>query len=185
LFKRYELEEIIHSVQGVLFPYLWRESYWIVYEILTGHYFEALRDLRLMFEGSLLPLAYDCLVDAKTYEESGFLVAFDVKAEMIEIAERLREKRRQLGNIDDEKFESSVREEVWDFIRDKGAGLDEKTRREYIEVYSKVLVQPGFYYSVPKLITEFVRDCNLEEFEEKLKKAWAELYLYTLFDEVL
>jgi len=42
-------------------------------------------------------------------------------------------------------------------------------------------VQPGFYYSVAELITEFVRDCNLEEFEERLKKAWAGLYLYTHF----
>jgi hypothetical protein len=181
LFKKYKIEEIIHDVQGVLFSYFWRGNCWIIYEVLTGHYLDALRDLRFMFEGSLLAFIYNELIDSRTLEKFGFRVKFDVKAEIIELAEELRERIRQLGDVCHEKLRDIVQRKVEDFIRDKGAGLDEEKRREYIEVYSEVLVQPEFYYSVPRLITEFVRGCGLEEFEEKFKKAWAELCLYTHF----
>jgi hypothetical protein len=179
LFKKYEEEEIIHNVQGVLFSYFWRESCWIIYEILTGHYFEALRDLRFLFEGSLLALTYDYLIDSKTLEKFGFGVKFDVKAEIIELAEELREKIRQLKDIDYGELRDIVKRKVENFVRDKAVGVDEK--KEYIEVYSEVLAQPELYYTVPKFITKFVRECGLEEFEEYLKKAWAELCLYTHF----
>ena len=179
LFKKYEVENIIHNVQSVLFSYFWRGGCWIVYEILTGHYLEALRDLRFMFEGSLLALMYDYLIDRKTLEKFDFYVKFDIKAEIIELAEELRERIRQLADVDHEKLRGIVRKKVENFVRDKAIRIDEEKRKEYIEVYSEVLAQPEFYYSVPKLITEFVKECNLEEFEEKLKKTWAELCLYT------
>ena len=90
LFKKYKLKEMAHSVQGVLFSYFWREASWIIYEIITGHYLEALRDLRFLFEGSLLALHYDCLIDNRLYEKWGYLGRFDLKAEIVELAEKLR-----------------------------------------------------------------------------------------------
>jgi len=183
LFKEYKTEEIIHNVQGIFFSYFWRGSCWIIYEALTGHYFEAFRDLRFMFEGSLQALMYDYLIEREILEKFGFYVKFDVKVEIIELAEELREKIRQLGDgyVTHEKLRDITRGKVEDFVRSKGVRLDEEERKKYIEVYSEVLAQPELYYSVPKHITEFVRECGLEEFEEKLKKAWAELCLYTHF----
>jgi len=109
------------------------------------------------------------------------MLGFDVKAELIELAEELRERVKQLGGVDYEELRDIARRKAEDFVRDKGAWLDEERRKEYVEVYSEVLAQPELYYSVPKLIAEFVREYGLEEFEERLKKAWAELCLYTHF----
>jgi hypothetical protein len=181
LFKEYEVEWILNNVQGVFFTYFWRGSCWIVYEALTGHYLEAFRDLRFMFEGSLLALAYDWLIDSITLEEASSHVRLNVKAELIELAEELRERVKQLGGVDYEKLRDIARRKAEDFVRDKSAELDEEKRKEYVEVYSEVLAQPELYYSIPKLIAEFLRECDLEEFEERLKKAWAELCLYTHF----
>jgi hypothetical protein len=142
---------------------------------------EAFRDLRFMFEGSLLALTYDWLIDSMTLEEIGCYVRFDVKAELIELAEELRERVKQLEGVGYEKLRDIARRKAEDSVRDKGAWLDEEERKEYVEVYSEVLAQPELYYGVPKLIAEFVRECGLEEFEEKVKKAWAELCLYTHF----
>ena len=79
LFKEYGLERIIHSISSVFFIYLWRLGNWIAYEILTGHYFEALRDVRFLFEGSILALYYGYLIDRKIYEKRGSFAALSLK----------------------------------------------------------------------------------------------------------
>jgi hypothetical protein len=182
LFKKYEMEEIIHNVQGVFFSYFWRGSCWVIYEILTGHYFDALRDLRFLFEGSLMSLVYDHLIDSKILEKFGFYVTFDEKTEIIELAEELRGKIRELEDEDidgNEKLRETVRKKVENFMKSKAMEVDKK--KEYVEVYTEALAQTELYHTVPKLITKFVRECGLKEFEEDLKKAWAELSLYTHF----
>ena len=94
LFQIYTLDEIIHTIPGVVFMYLWRAGNWIIYEILTGHYFEAFRDIRFLFEGSLLAIHYDYYIDRKVYEKWGSLGTFDLKAEIVELAEKLRDQTR-------------------------------------------------------------------------------------------
>ena len=120
LFKEYELRNIIRSVSGVIFIYLWRAGNWILYEILTGHYFEAIRDIRFLFEGSLLALHYDYFIDKKVYNKLKALPTFDLKAEIVELIEALREKvrglKRKRGKISPEDLKSLVRRHVEVFI---------------------------------------------------------------------
>jgi len=42
------------TLSGNLFVYLWRGFGWITYEIVSSHYFEALKDMRFLFEGGFL-----------------------------------------------------------------------------------------------------------------------------------
>jgi hypothetical protein len=87
---------ILNNVQGVFSTYFWRGSCWIVYEVLTGHYLEAFRDLRFMFEGSLLALAYDWLINSITLEEAGSYVGLDVKAELRELCRGAKRKGKTI-----------------------------------------------------------------------------------------
>jgi len=179
LFKKYKLEKITHSVQGVLFSYFWRAAGWIIYEIVTGHYFEALRDLRFLFEGSLLALHYDCLIDNRLYEKWGYLGKFDLKAEIVELAEKLKNKVKSLKNDSPEELKRIIEDEVKAFV--SKSNIDQQEKKWYIEAYSNILSQPMFYWSIYKIISQFVRDWDLEEYEDDLKKAWSILSLYTHF----
>lgn len=68
LLKLYK-DEWFHTLSGSLFVYLWRSYGWIIYEILSGHYFEALKDLRFLFEGAILSLHFEYFIDKKIYEK--------------------------------------------------------------------------------------------------------------------
>jgi len=179
LFKKYKLEEIAHSVQGVLFSYFWRSTGWIIYEIVTGHYFEALRDLRFLFEGSLLALHYDCLIDNRLYEKWGYLGRFDLKAEIVELAEKLRDRVKWLKKDSLEELKHIIQNEVRAFV--SKSNINQQEKEWYIEAYSDILSQPMFYWSIYKVISQFARDWNLEEYETDLKRAWSALSLYTHF----
>jgi len=179
LFKKYKLEEIAHSVQGVLFSYFWRAASWIIYEIVTGHYFEALRDLRFLFEASLLALQYDRLIDNRLYEKWGYLGRFELKAEIVELAEKLRNKVKSLKSTSPEELKHVIEDEVGAFVSE--SSIDQQEKEWYIKAYSDILSQPMFYWSIYKIISQFVRKWNLEEYESDLKRAWSVLSLYTHF----
>ena len=70
-------DEWHHNLSGILFVYIWRGYGWIVYEILSGHYLEAIRDMRYLFEGAFLSIHLDDLIDRKTLEKFGLLVRLD------------------------------------------------------------------------------------------------------------
>mgnify|MGYP000064706959 CR=1 FL=1 len=183
LFKEYELRNIVRSVSGVIFIYLWRAGNWILYEILTGHYFEAIRDIRFLFEGSLLALHYDYFIDKKVYNKLKALPTFDLKAEIVELIEALREKVRWLkgkrGKISPEDLKSLVRRHVEMFIAK--AKLANEEREKYIELYCEVLAQPELYWSIPKIIDEYMKAWNLRKYGKILKSVWSRLSAYTHF----
>ena len=185
LFKEYELRNIVRSVSGVIFIYLWRAGNWILYEILTGHYFEAIRDIRFLFEGSLLALHYDYFIDKKVYNKLKALPTFDLKAEIVELIEALREKVRGLkgkrGKISPEDLESLVRRHVEMFIAK--AELANEEREKYIELYCEVLAQPELYWSIPKIIDEYMKAWNLRKYGKILKSVWSRLSAYTHFSK--
>lgn len=181
IFKTYRLEDVIHNIQGVLFSYFWRAASWIIYEILTGHYFEALRDLRFLFEGVLLSLHYDYLIDGKVFEKIGQYATFDLKAEVVELAEELREGIRRRDEESIGEIRPLVRKKVEAFVA--RSNLTEEEKRSYIELYSEVLSQPEIYWSVYKIISQFTKEWNLKEFEDKLKTAWSQLCLYSHFSK--
>lgn len=55
-----------HTLSGTLFVYVWRCYGWIIYEILSGQYLEALKDMRFLFEGTFLSLHFDYYIDKKS-----------------------------------------------------------------------------------------------------------------------
>jgi len=181
LFKEYKLEEVIHNISGIVFIYLWRAGNWILYEILTGHYFEAFRDIRFLFEGSLLAVHYNYFIDKKIYEKWGSLAKLSLKAEIVELLEKMREEVRQLYKEKKlEDIKSLVRKKVEKFIADLNLAEDKK--KKYVELYYEILMQPELYWSVGKIIHEYSKIWNLDKKNESsLKATWGKLSLYTHF----
>jgi len=181
LFKRVKLKEAINRISCVILAHLWRLSNWIIYEILTGHYFEALRDIRFLFESSLLAWHYDSLIDRKVCEKWGAPAKISLKAEIIELAERLRHAARQKRQkVESHHFRRVVERHVRRFVEKSDLTEDEK--RRHIELYCEILTQPELYWSISKIIDEFAKSFNLEgELERALKSAWGELSAYTHF----
>jgi hypothetical protein len=180
LFKEYKLEEVIHSIPGIIFIYLWRAGNWISYEILTGHYFDAFKDVRFLFEGSLLAINYDYFIDKKIYEKWGSFAELSLKAEIVELAERLREKvKRSKEKENPESLKLLVRKDVLKLVN-KSKLTDEK-KKKYIDLYCEILAQPELYWSVGKIIKEYASDWKLGNHAKILESTWGKLSLYTHF----
>ncbi len=181
-FKKYSVKEVIHNISGLILTYQWRAMSWIIYEIITGHYFEALRDIRFLFESSLLALHYDYFIDRKIYETSNTLATIGLKAEIIELVEGLREKVRQLReektSVD---LKQLVRPSVKNFV--KRSKIPEERKQEYLKLYTELLAQPELYWSVSKIIRHYAMATELKEHEQYLQNAWAELSVYTHFSK--
>jgi hypothetical protein len=180
LFKDYDPKMVVHKISGVIFVYLCKAGNWIAYEILTGHYFDALRDIRFLFEGSLLAIHYDYFIDNKIYEKWGSLGTLSLKAEVVELAERLREKvRRSEGKEGSEGLKLMVRKDVKKYVGKSKLAEEEKKR--YIELYCEILAQPELYWSLSRIIKEYSKEWELGDLEDVLKSAWGRLSLYTHF----
>ncbi|MEM3448173.1 MAG: hypothetical protein QXP38_04740 [Nitrososphaerota archaeon] len=180
LFKEYKLEEIIHTIPGVIFIYSWRAGNWIIYEILTGHYFEALRDIRFLFESSLLALHYDYFIDRKISEKWGSFAKIDLKAEIVELAEKLR--GELLKEDDMQKNLRLIRKHVQEFVNK--SKLTEEEKRKYIELYCEILMQPELYWSISRIIKEYSKEFELGDYEKLLKGTWSRLSSYTHFSRM-
>ncbi|AIG98429.1 hypothetical protein AFULGI_00016700 [Archaeoglobus fulgidus DSM 8774] len=182
LIKEYK-DEWYHTLSGNLFVYLWRGYGWIIYEVLSGHYFEALKDMRFLFEGALLSLHFEHFIDKKIYEKCGSFGGIGLKTEILELVESLREVGKGLLSEDTNKVRKAkrnIRKKVKKFI--ENSSLSDEEKREYIELYSEILCQPELYWSVGKIIRESGRAFNLDKRQvEVLEKVWSELSSFTHF----
>lgn len=172
-----------HTLSGTLFVYVWRGYGWIIYEILSGHYLEALKDMRFLFEGTFLSLHFDYYIDKKVYEISKCFGAITLKGEILKLIEDLREIGRRLLSDDQNEVEEAqkrIEKKVKEFV--EKSSLSDEEKREYFELYSKVLCQPELYWSVSKIIREFCKEFNIKRKQtDFLLAVWSELSGYTHF----
>jgi len=176
LLKLYK-DEWFHTLSGSLFVYLWRSYGWIIYEILSGHYFEALKDLRFLFEGAILSLHFEYFIDKKIYEKCKRYGEIGLKVEILELVEDFRRICFSTKDLSKEKYQKSIKKKVRKMI--ESSSLRAKEKEEYIELYSEILSQPELYWGVGKIIKEFRKEFNLEV--GILEKAWSELSGFTHF----
>lgn len=178
LIKEYK-DEWFHTLSGNLFVYLWRGYGWIIYEILSGHYFEALKDLRFLFEGAILSLHFEYFIDKKIYERYGHYGEIGLKVKILELVENFRRICFSTKNLNEEKYQKSIKRKVRKMI--ESSSLPEEEKKEYIELYSEILCQPELYWGVGKIIKEFGKEFNLGEHVGTLEEAWSELSAFTHF----
>lgn len=176
LLKLYK-DEWFHTLSGALFVYLWRSYGWIIYEILSGHYFEALKDLRFLFEGAILSLHFEYFIDKKIYEKCKCYGGIGLKVEILELVEDFRRICFSTKDLSKEKYQKSIKKKVRKMI--ESSSLRAKEKEKYIKLYSEILSQPELYWGVGKIIKEFGKEFNLEV--GILEKAWSELSGFTHF----
>lgn len=172
------LPEVFNSISGVLLFYLWRLSNWVTYEILSGRYFEAIRNLRFLFEGSIYAVVIEDVIEKRVYEKWSVKASMSLKEEIFELLveckrKRVREKRHV--NVD------KVRKIVTSFIEEH-ADLPEQEKTEYLEVYTEILSDERLYLPVYKMIDEALKLLGLnQEFSVRFQKVWRELSTYLHF----
>jgi|Deesub1362B_J571_1020462.scaffolds.fasta_scaffold00667_9 hypothetical protein len=173
-----------HTLSGTLFVYVWRSYGWIIYEILSGHYLEALKDMRFLFEGAFLSLHFDYHIDKKLYEVTECFGDIILKREILKLIEDLREIGKRLLSDDQNEVEDAqkrIEEEVREIIEGE-FDLTGEEKRKIFQVILQNSRQPELYWSVSRIIREFCREFNIEKKVSKfLLATWSELSDYTHF----
>ena len=68
-----------NSLSGVILLNSWKLTNWISYEILCGKYFEAIRSLRFVFEGSVYAVIMEDAIESKVFGKWGSLSSLSLK----------------------------------------------------------------------------------------------------------
>ena len=170
---------VMNSLSGILLLYLWKLSNWITYEILSGKYFEAVRNLRFLFEGSIYAVVIEDAIERVVYERWGTLSGIGLKAEIFKLWDECKRKRvMEKGNVNVDK----VKEIVGSFINRHATKLPEDKRKEYVEVYVRILSDRRLYLPVSNMIDEVLKLLELNsKFAKKLRDMWRELSRYLHF----
>lgn len=170
---------VMNSLSGILLLYLWKLSNWITYEILSGKYFEAIGSLRFLFEGSIYAVVIEDAIERVVYERWGTLSGIGLKAEIFKLWDECRRKRVvEKGNVNMDK----VKEVVGSYINRHATKLSEDKRKEYLEVYVRILSDRRLYLPVSSMIDEALKLLKLDnKFANRLRDVWRVLSRYLHF----
>jgi hypothetical protein len=185
--EKKEWSQVPHSFILILKNYLWKLTNWISYEILHGKYFEAMRDTRFLFEGSIYGMVMEDAIEKVIYEKYGGLSRMELKLEIIDLWKRVKNKgvykKEGVFNKRKEKIKSIVHE----YFRGKQLRkMSPEEVLEYIEDYSIILADRRLGLSIPELIEREIGKKNFLEYitseeKEKFKGIWRSLCEYTHF----
>jgi hypothetical protein len=168
-----------NSLSGIILINSWKLTNWISYEILTGKYFEAIRNLRFVFEGSVYALILENAIERAVFEKWGTLSTLDLKSEIFELWEECnRKKVCKKGAVDRDR----VKELVVNFIDRKMDPSKSKDMRQYTEVYTRILCTEELYLPTGRMVEACSAFLRLgEEDTQKLTELWHELSRYQHF----
>jgi len=171
--------QAMNSLSGMILLNSWKLTNWISYEILSGKYFEALRNLRFVFEGSVYAIIFEDAIESKVFEEWGILSSLSLKAEVFQLWEECRKRkvyRRGKMNLDE------VRKLVIDFVNRNMDPSKKKDAQKYTQVYVKILSNKTLYLSTSKMIEECAKFLKFGEKDvERLRELWHGLSKYLHF----
>jgi len=169
---------VANSLSGIILLNSWKLTNWISFEILCGKYFEALRNLRFIFEGSVHAVVIEDLIESQVWEKWRSLSSIVLKTEIFKLWEAC--KNRKVYNKKKKKVrKNKVEEIVKNFILTLGFSLEEKA--EHINVYTEILSQPELYMPMGLMIEKCCKLLRIEEKEKNLKSLWHELSRYQHF----
>jgi len=170
--------EAANSLSGIILLNSWKLTNWISFEILCGKYFEALRNLRFIFEGSIHAVVIEDLIESQVWRKWRSLSSIGFKAEIFGLWEICRSKR--VYNKREKRVRrDKVGEIVRNFVIASGFSSQEKT--EHINIYTEILSQPELYMPMGLMIEKCCKLLGIEEEEKSLKNLWHELSRYQHF----
>jgi hypothetical protein len=188
--EKIEWDQSPHSFLGILRNYLWKSTNWIGYEILNGKYFEAIRDIRFLFEWSILGISIEDAIERKIFEKYGGLSEMGLKLDIVKIWKTIPYyQKKKLKNRKD-RFKAILKaiEKYFQILTQKGKlkEMDESKKKEYIKDYASILSDERWWdYPISRLIKEELAKkkflfANYYQ-RKKLQKTWKELCEYSHF----
>jgi hypothetical protein len=171
--------EAINSLSGIILISSWRLTNWITFDILSGKYFEAIRNLRFVFEGSVYAVIVENAIEATVFEKWEKLSSLDLKAEIFEIWEECKRRRvYRNGKISADRVKALVTEYVARKVHPSKKG----EMQHYIEIYTQILCDEKLYLRTSQMIEECVGFLRLDDPDiADLKTLWHELSKYQHF----
>jgi len=153
-------KQAIHSLSGIILLHSWKLTNWITCEILCGKYFEAIRSLRFIFEGTVYAVIIEDAIESRVSEKRGGLSEVGLKKRFLSYGKcvkgkRVYEKRRINVN--------KIKRIVASFVNQRMDPSKTKEAEEYIEVYTEILSDKRLYLSTSKMIEESARILKIEE----------------------
>jgi len=170
--RKYSQDEIINSVSAVFLLSSGKQMRWIVHEILSGAYFEAIRDLRWVVETIILSFHIDKWLDEKAKLIFGVNKGSEMglKYKTLALKDMVEDILRYTNFKDKEKIK---KEKIEEHIKH----LPEEQRELYKKFYSNVLDKLLFCkFSGKKGLIQ-----NLPFATNELNKLYGELSKYTHF----
>jgi hypothetical protein len=170
--------EAVNSLSGIILLNSWKLTNWISYEILCGKYFEAIRNLRFIFEGSIYAVVIEDLIESKVWEKWRSLSSLGLKTEIFELWEECKSGRvynRKKKRVKVSKVEKIVRKFV------EAAGLSPEEEAKYIGAYVEILSQPELYLPMNAMIGKYCYLLGIGEDVQSLINLWHELSRYQHF----
>ncbi len=171
--------ETSNSLSGIILLNSWKLTNWISYEILNGKYFEAIRNLRFVFEGCVYAVIIEDAIESKTYEQWRTLSELSLKAEILklwEVCKRAKVYRHRRVGID------KINRIVGDFVNQNIDPAKKLDAEQYIEVYTKILSNEKLYWSTTRMIEDCAKFLKIGESDViNLKQLWHELSNYLHF----
>lgn len=171
--------EAANSISGIVLLNSWKLTNWISYQIVCGKYFEAIRNLRFVFEGSVYALIIEDIIERKVFEKWKSLSALSLKAEAFELWEKCKKRKvYRKGKVNLEK----IKKIVVDFVSQNLNPSKNEKEKEHIEVYMNILSNEKLYSSTGEMIEECGNFLKIDKEDTgKLKKQWHELSRYLHF----
>ena len=173
------LAEISNSLSGIILVNSWRLTNWISFDILSGKYFEAIRNLRFIFEGSVYAVVVEEAIEDRVFERWETLSKLDLKAEIFELWEECRRRRvYEKGKVDGEK----VKHIVTDYVTTRIDASRKEREQEYIGIYTAILCDERLYLSIDNMLRKCAGFLRLDDSDvAKLQKLWHEVSRYQHF----
>ncbi|MBC7327337.1 hypothetical protein H5T87_04385 [bacterium] len=173
-----EEEQILHSLSGLLRLHLWKVVNWIGYEIIHGKYFEAMRDLRFLFEGSIYSVIVEDAIESRIFGKYDQLSDIGLKSDIISLWEKLIE--QSACSKGRKKRKEMIKEKVREFFSSESSEnireMSEEEKQNYIEDYIEILSDERLWYSTLKLIKEVIKLFE-EEFNIKVSRKKEEEFI--------
>lgn len=163
--------QISNSISGIILLNYWKLTNWISYEIMSGKYLEALRNLRFIFEGCVYAVIFEDRIESKVFDKYGILSSLEFKTDIFEILDQCKSNRLfKKGKLDTEKVNIIINE----FIKKTSLNVNEK--KEFNVICLEILSNEDLFYSTSKQIESCCQYLGLsKESADKLKKLWHSL----------
>jgi hypothetical protein len=173
------LFEATNSISGTILINLWRLTNWISFDILSGKYFEAVRNLRFVFEGSVYAVIIENAIEVAVFERCGTLSSLALKTEIFELWENCKRKKVYAkGQADAER----VKELVTNYVTTKIEHARKDQSSEYIQIYTQILCDERLYLPTSRMIEACAAFLRLDAPDiENLRNLWHGLSKYQHF----